>query len=251
MPPFSASLTILLIVAPFIGSFIGVVIKRLPAERPILLARSECDICHQVLVWRDLIPLVTWLSMRGRCRYCGQAIGLFYPVVELSALLVALWAGLVMPAWIAWAGAGLGWTLLALAWIDEEQGYLPDVIIFPLGIAGLVVAWLIEPAGLADHLIGAAAGFALLAGVAWLYRVLRRRDGLGPGDAKLLGTLGAWVTWQGLPTIIIYAAASGLILVAVRAMRGRSTKLDERLPFGPHLCFGGWLVWLYGPLVHG
>ncbi len=251
MPLASVSLIMLLVAAPFIGSFVGVLIKRLPLETPVILTRSECDFCHQKLAWRDLIPFWSWLSTRGRCRHCAQALGWFYPAVELSALAVALWAGLVAPGWIAWAGAGLGWTLLALAWIDEEHGYLPDVLTLPLGIGGLIVAWFIEPDRLPSHLIGAAAGFAVLACAAWLYRALRHRDGLGPGDAKLLGALGAWVAWQGLPTVIIYAAASGLILVAIRAMRGRRTKLDERLAFGPHLCIGGWLVWLYGPLVQG
>jgi leader peptidase (prepilin peptidase) / N-methyltransferase len=247
--PASITLIGLLVVAPFIGSFLGVLIERLPAERAVVLGRSQCDHCQHDLAWRDLIPLVSWLSTRGRCRHCGQAIAFFYPAVELSALTVALWAGLVAPGWIAWAGAGLGWTLLVLAWIDEEHGYLPDAITFPLGAAGLIVAWLIEPTRLPDHVIGAAAGFALLVCIAWVYRSLRRRDGLGPGDAKVLGALGAWVTWQGLPTVIIYAALSGLTLVAFHAIRGRRIRLDERLPFGPHLCIGGWLVWLYGPLI--
>jgi leader peptidase (prepilin peptidase)/N-methyltransferase len=249
MPPLSLTFVMLLAAAPFIGSFVGVLIKRLPAGRALVLGRSECDLCHHQLVWRDLIPIWSWSAARGRCRHCGRAIGWFYPAVELAALAVALWAGLVAPGWIAWAGAGLGWTLLSLAWIDEEHGYLPDVLVLPLGILGLAVACLIDPDRLSDHLIGVVVGFAALTCAAWLYHRVRRREGLGPGDAKLLGALGAWVAWQGLPSVILYAVASGLILVAVRALRGRRIKVDERLAFGPHLCIGGWLVWLYGPLV--
>jgi leader peptidase (prepilin peptidase)/N-methyltransferase len=248
MPPFLPPL-ILLLAAPFVGSFLGVLIMRLPAGRPVVLARSACDHCRCTLGWRDLIPVVSWVSTRGRCRHCRQLIGPFYPTVELAALAVALWALLVLPGWIAWAGAALGWALLTLAWIDQEHFLLPDVITVPLAVAGLAVAWFVDPASSLDHVIGAAAGFLLFTAVAWFYRSWRRRDGLGGGDAKLLGALGAWVGWQGLPTVVLYAAVSGLALALILATRGRRVELGHRLPFGPHLCLGGWLVWLYGPLV--
>ena len=240
---------ILLLAAPFVGSFLGVLIKRLPAGRPVAIGRSACDNCRRTLGWRDLVPLVSWAATRGRCRHCGRAIGLFYPAVELAALAVAAWALLVLPGWIAWAGTGLGWALLTLAWIDQEHYFLPDVVTLPLAFAGLAVAWLIDSVTILDHLIGAVAGFGVFTALAWLYRALRRRDGLGGGDAKLLGALGAWVGWQGLPTVVLYAAVSGLALALILAARGRRLELGQRLPFGPHLCLGGWLVWLYGPLV--
>jgi leader peptidase (prepilin peptidase) / N-methyltransferase len=245
----AVSSVILLLAAPFIGSFLGVLIKRLPAGRPVALARSACDHCRRALGWRDLIPVISWVLTQGRCRHCRQRIGLFYPAVELAAVGIALWALLVLPGWIAWAGAALGWTLLTLAWIDQEHFLLPDVITVPLAVAGLAIAWLIDPTTILDHVIGAAAGFVLFSVMAWLYRALRHRDGLGGGDAKLLGALGTWVGWQGLPTIVLYAAVSGLALALILAARGRHIELGHRLPFGPHLCLGGWLVWLYGPLV--
>jgi leader peptidase (prepilin peptidase)/N-methyltransferase len=247
----AVSLLLLILVALTFGSFLGVVIKRLPAGRPVMLGRSECELCHRPLTWRDLVPLGSWIFTQGRCRYCGQRIGGFYPIVEIAALVITVWAGVVLPGWIAWVGTGLGWTLLALAWIDAEHGILPDELTLPLLIAGLIVAWFIEPGALPHHAIGAAAGCVFFVCAAWLYRRFRQRDGLGLGDAKLLGALGAWVTWQGLPTVIVYAAISGLVLVAIRAARGRPLGSEERLSFGPHLCLGGWLVWLYGPLVHG
>jgi leader peptidase (prepilin peptidase)/N-methyltransferase len=239
----------LIAAAPFIGSFLGVVIDRLPAGRPIVLARSACRHCKATLAVRDLIPLLSWLLSRGKCRYCGRDIGLFYPMVELAALGVAVWSVAVLPGWIAAAGAALGWVLLTLAWIDQRTFLLPDVLVLPLVPAGLLVAWLINPALLLDHIIGAAAGFAVFAAVAWAFRMLRGREGLGGGDVKLLGALGAWVAWQGLPTVVLYAAVSGLLWVLVLSALGKRVHLGRRIPFGLHLCIGGWLVWLYGPLL--
>jgi leader peptidase (prepilin peptidase) / N-methyltransferase len=239
----------LLAAALIVGSFVGVLVKRLPAGRPVAVSRSACGYCQHLLSWGDLIPVVSWLATRGRCRHCGQSIGLFYPAVELAALGIAVWTLLVLPGWITWVGAGLGWALLTLAWIDWEQFLLPDAITLPLAAAGLGIAWLISPAALLDHALGAALGFSVLLAVAWLYRALRGRDGLGAGDAKLLCALGAWVAWQGLPTVVLYAAVSGLLLTFLPALLGRRIELSRRLPFGPHLCLGGWLVWLYGPLI--
>jgi leader peptidase (prepilin peptidase)/N-methyltransferase len=102
-----------------------------------------------------------------------------------------------------------------------------------------------------DHLIGAAAGFAVFAGIAAIYRRLRGREGLGLGDAKLLAALGAWVGWQGLPTIVLYAALAGLLWAIAGALRGAPLHARHRIPFGPFLSLAGWLVWLYGPLTLG
>jgi leader peptidase (prepilin peptidase)/N-methyltransferase len=138
---------------------------------------------------------------------------------------------------------------LALGWIDWRHYLLPDALTLPLGAAGLAVAWLVDPDRLLHHAIGAAAGYGGSTGIAWLYHIVRKRRGLGGGDGKLLAALGAWVTWWGLPTVVLYAALSGLALTLVQAARGQRLALTHRLPFGPHLCLGGWLVWLYGPLL--
>ncbi|MFZ5791053.1 MAG: prepilin peptidase [Pseudomonadota bacterium] len=153
--------------------------------------------------------------------------------------------------WHALVGMVFGGSLLALAWIDWRTHLLPDILTLSLGAAGFLITWLAEPTFLVDHLIGATAGLGILTALIHVYRLARHRDGLGGGDAKLLGAIGAWVGWQGLPTVMVYAALSGLAWVLIGALRGRSLRLDTRLPFGPWLCLGGWLVWLYGPLVLG
>jgi leader peptidase (prepilin peptidase)/N-methyltransferase len=228
-----------------------VIIRRLPSGRPILVARSVCDHCGRKLRARDLIPVFAWAIRKGKCWHCGGDVGIFYPAVELAALGVAVWSLLVLPGWIAWVGAALGWALIALAWIDQRTFLLPDKLTLPLAAGGLVVAWLIDARILGDHLVGAALGLSVATVVAALYRRIRGRDGLGMGDAKLIGALGTWVAWQGLPTVVLYGALSGLVWVLVLGAWRRPQLLAARLPFGPHLCLGGWLVWLYGPLEFG
>lgn len=241
----------LVVAAPFVGSFLGLLIVRLPARDPVVLGRSHCPKCQTPLGPRDLVPILSWAIHRGRCRHCGDAISPLYPAVELAATLVALWAVLVLPGWLAWAGAGFGWTLLALAAIDARHFLLPDVLTLPLAAAGLVVAGAVDPGALADHLIGGGAGalaLALLAGAYWL---LRRREGLGQGDIKLFGAIGCWTAWPGLPSVLFYAALAALAWVLARRAGGARLTATTRLPFGPFLCLGGWLVWLYGPLAVG
>jgi leader peptidase (prepilin peptidase)/N-methyltransferase len=136
---------LLIFAAPCVGSFLGVVIERLPAERPILWGRSACDHCGARLGARDLVPLASWALARGRCRHCGGRLSLFYPAIELAALAVALWSLAVLPGWLAWAGSALGWTLLALAVIDARHMILPNELSLPLIPAGLAVAWALDP----------------------------------------------------------------------------------------------------------
>jgi leader peptidase (prepilin peptidase)/N-methyltransferase len=240
-----------LLLAPFIGSFLGVVIERLPEGRPVVLARSTCPACGEVLRARDLVPLLSWSWRRGWCR-CGRLrLGAFYPGIELAAVAVAASATLVLSGWLLWVSLALGWTLLTLAAIDLRHYLLPDSLTLPLIPAGLATAYLIDPAKLPVHAIGAAAGFIAFAGIAWAYRRVRRRPGLGLGDAKLLAAAGAWLGWPALPGLVAAAAAAALAVALARAAIGERLGAATRVAFGPYLALVLWLFWLYGPLMLG
>jgi leader peptidase (prepilin peptidase)/N-methyltransferase len=235
--------------APFIGSFLGVLITRLPAQQPVVLGRSACPACNHSLGWGDLVPLASWLVLRGHCRYCGGSISPFYPAIELAALSIAVWgAELADGPLLLWATCGLGWCLLALAVIDAQHEILPDGLTLPLIPGGLVATGLVDDSALPAHVIGCIAGYAGFAVIALLYRRIRHRDGLGRGDAKLLAAAGAWVSWEGLPSVVLIAAIVGLAAAPAMRWRGRRMALDTRIPLGPGLCIGLWLVWLYGPI---
>jgi leader peptidase (prepilin peptidase)/N-methyltransferase len=240
----------LVLCAPFMGSFLGVVVTRDGASRSAMTGRSMCPHCGRVLGWRDLVPVVSWVANRARCAYCKARISSFYPAIELGALAVAAWS-LALPGALAWAGSIFGWILLALAAIDLRSYRLPHHMTVPLAIAGLVVSGLIAPARILDALLGAALGFALFALVAWAYHRLRGCEGLGEGDAWLLAAIGAWVGWQGIPSVILLACLSGFAWVGVRLALGKAVSGTTPLAFGPHLCLAGWIIWLYGPLQLG
>jgi leader peptidase (prepilin peptidase) / N-methyltransferase len=238
-----------LLAAPFVGSFLGVVMDRLPAGRPIALGRSRCDACGATLGARDLLPVVSWLRQRGRCAYCKAEFGTFYPIIELAALAVALSAAWMLSGWLLLVSCGLGWTLLTAAAIDQRHFLLPDVLTMPLIPAGLAVAWAIDPALLVPHAVGALAGFVALAAIAVLYRRLRRREGLGLGDAKLLAAAGAWLGWQALPGLVVVAALCALGVALARALTGDRMSATTRIAFGGYLALAFWLVWLLGPPI--
>ncbi len=214
--------------APFAGSFLGVVAIRLPAERPFLFARSVCDSCGHQLGPPDLIPIASFVFSHGRCRYCAASVSLLHPAMELGALVVALWAAVMTSGWILAASCLFGWTLLLLAAIDWRTGLLPDVLTLPLIVTGLTVAYAIDPASLADHVIGAVAGFAIFALLAAAYRRFRGRDGLGLGDAKLLAAAGAWLSWTGLPTTVLFAALAGLLVGACVFCLGQTDQIGRQ-----------------------
>ncbi len=239
------------ILAPFVGSFLGVLAMRLPARQPVAVGRSHCPDCGATLGIADLVPLVSWLASGGKCRHCGAPVDRIYPAIELAALAVPLWAASETTGWVLWAGCVLGWGLLALAVMDMRSMVLADSLTLPLVAIGLGVSWALGTGTLYSAAIGAAAGFLSFALIGWLYRKLRGRDGLGLGDAKLLAAAGAWLTWMALPSVVALAALSGLATALIRSVAGRPFRAGERLPFGPHLCGAMWLVWLYGPVVPG
>jgi leader peptidase (prepilin peptidase)/N-methyltransferase len=240
-----------LLLAPLIGSFLGVVVERLPEGRPVALARSTCPACGEILRARDLVPLLSWAWRRGRCR-CGRfRLGVFYPGIELAALAVAASAAAVLSGWVLWVSLALGWTLLALAAIDLRHHLLPDRLTLPLIPGGLATAYFVAPERLALHAIGVAAGFIAFAGIAWAYRLVRRRSGLGLGDAKLLAAAGAWLGWPALPGLVAAAAVAALAVALTRAAFGERLAAATRIAFGPYLALALWLFWLYGPLLLG
>lgn len=233
-----------LIVAPFVGSLLGVLIHRLPAGRPVALSRSCCGTCGRILGPAELVPVLSYVALRGRCRGCSAPIGRDHLGVEAAAAAVALWVLAVQDGSAAWADCVLGWTLLALAWIDVQHQRLPDVLTLPLLMAGLAATWWLEPWRILDHALGAAAGYAAFRLVAAAYRAWRGRDGLGQGDAKLLAAAGAWVGWEQLNQVVLLGAVATLGL-AMWQSRGR---LHDSLaaPFGPGLALGLWITRLHG-----
>lgn len=239
---------LLVLIAPFIGSFIGVVAERWPKGEAFVFARSRCPHCRHVLGARDLVPLVSWIAARGRCRYCGKRLSIWYPAVEIGALVIAAWSIAVMPAGLAWATALLGWALLTLALLDVRSFWLPRALTLPLAAGGLLLTGIWNAEFPVDQAIGAVAGHVAMTIVAHLYWRLRGKEGLGDGDAYLFGALGAWVGWQGLPTALLLAGVSGLLTAMIQVRREQPLGWLTRIPFGPHLCFGGWVVWLYGPI---
>jgi leader peptidase (prepilin peptidase)/N-methyltransferase len=240
-----------IVAAPVIGSFLAVVALRWGSGRTVVFGRSACDACGHALGPLELVPLVSYAAQRGRCRHCGAAIDPLHAVMEAGALMLAVWAAFVTSGWVLLASAALGWTLLTLSAIDWRTGLLPDILTLPLIAAGLGVAWLVDPKSLLDHVIGAVVGFVVFAALSEIYLRLRGRDGLGLGDAKLLAASGAWLGWQALPSVILFAALLGLAAVLVLRVAGKHLDATSRIAFGPALAAATWAVWLYGPLVPG
>ena len=232
-----------------VGSFIGLVSLRLPLGEGVVAGRSRCNGCgHPLPPWR-LVPLISWLIARGRCRDCGARIPIRYPLIEAGCALTGVAAGLSQPDMaMAAFTALLGWQLLLIAIIDGEHFWLPDRLTIPLLITGLAASLLPDTLHIIDSATGAVAGFATLRLLAWLYRRARGRDGLGGGDPFLFAAIGAWVGWIGLPTVLIWASSAGLSVVVAAYWTDRRLSGSSRLPFGVFLAVGAWFTWLYGPL---
>ena len=231
------------------GSFLAAVSVRLPRDEDAVLGRSHCMSCERTLKPWHLVPVVSWLALRGRCGFCGAAISPRYVMIELAAGAIGVWAALVGDSGVmVGVTAVLGWQLLLIAVIDAENFWLPDLLTLPLIATGLIAGGIAAQGWPWPQLIGAALGFGLLWLLAWLYKQVRHRDGLGGGDPILFAGAGAWVGWMGLPTVLLWACAVGFSIVATLLITRRAVSGTDRLPFGTFLAVGIWLTWLYGPL---
>lgn len=255
-----------------VGSFLNVVIHRLPqmleaqwaaearahagheppdggAAYNLAVPGSHCPHCHAALRWSDNIPVLSYLWLRGRCRTCQSPIGWRYPAVELLTCALFVWSFAVHgvgASALAWAGFASA--LLALAAIDADTQLLPDAITQPLVWAGLLAAaWQLSGQSLPDALWGAVAGYLFLWAVYWLFKLLTGKEGMGQGDFKLLAALGAWLGWPALISLVLIASLSGVAGGLFLRARGQLGE-DGYIPFGPFLAFAGWWVMTWGPL---
>lgn len=230
------------------GSFFNVCIHRLPRRESIVAPRSRCPNCLTTLRWWENVPIVSWLLQRGRCRTCGTAISWIYPVVELATaavvVLVVLWTP---PGPLVISRLVLAGTLIVLFFIDLTHRILPNVVTLP----GIVFGWLfsfVAPPGPVGSAIGIVLGGGVLYAIAAGYYLVRKEEGMGMGDVKMLALIGAFLGWQGvLLTLILSSVAGavfGIVLVAF-------TRADMRyaLPFGSFLAVAGLVAMLGGDAI--
>ena len=227
-----------------VGSFLATLLVRWPKGESALAGRSRCDVCGIGLKPWQLVPLVSFVALKGRCRSCNAAIDRRHVAIEVAAAFLALIAVLAHPLLLALVTALLGWWLLLLASLDLEHQWLPDRLTLPLIPLGLLAAWLGFGPPLEERAIGAVAGFLVLAAIAFIYRGARGRDGMGGGDPKLFAAIGAWVGVFQLPYILLAAGLLGLAAIALMMVRGERVKATSRLPLGTLLAIAAWPVWL-------
>ncbi len=251
-----------------IGSFLNVVIHRLPRmmEREwtaqcaefrgeltstaepynLLVPRSACPSCHRPIKASENIPVLSYVLLKGRCAECGTAISPRYPFVEIITALLS--GATALKFGLGWQTAGaliLIWSLLALTFIDFDTQLLPDAITLPLLWLGLLFNLESTFTSVQSAVIGAAAGYLALWSVYWLFKLATGKEGMGYGDFKLLAALGAWLGWTMLPAIILLSSLVGAcvgICLIVFARHGRNIPI----PFGPYLAAAGVLALFLG-----
>lgn len=261
-----------LILGLLVGSFLNVVIYRLPlmmirdwktqsremldlpAEpQPetfnLILPHSRCPHCsHKIRAWEN-IPVVSYVFLGGKCSQCKAPISKRYPLVELACgLLSAFIAWHFGFGWQAGAMLVLTWGLLAMSLIDADHQLLPDAIVLPLLWLGLIVNAFGLFTSPTDALWGAVAGYLVLWCVFWLFKLITGKEGMGYGDFKLLAMLGAWGGWQILPLTILLSSIVGAVLGLI-LLRLRNVETSTPIPFGPYLALAGWIALLWGDQI--
>ncbi len=205
-----------------------------------MAGRSHCDGCNVPLGALDLIPIVSHLIRRGKCRACGTAIDPRHLAIELVSALIGATAFTVAPGVVGLGGAVLGWILIALTALDAEHFWLPDRLTLPLAAAGLGLGL----GTFQDRLLGGIAGYATLALIATAYKAGRGREGLGGGDPKLFGAIGMWLGWQALPFVLLGASGTGLVWMLCRYLRGTPVSATDRLPIGALMAIVAFPMWI-------
>lgn len=265
-------LLVLLTLGLVVGSFLNVVILRLPRmmearwrrdccelleqepekeDTPLTLStpNSHCPNCKApIRPWQN-VPVISFLLLRGKCANCSIRIPLRYPAVELITGLLTLALAWHFEPSLGMVGAMLlTWALVALTVIDLDHQLLPDDITLPLLWLGLLFNLGSTYVGIEDAVIGAIAGYLSLWSVYWAFKLLTGKEGMGYGDFKLLAALGAWLGWQALPMVILLSSLVGAV-VGIALMLLKSRGREVPIPFGPYLAAAGWIAFLWGDSI--
>jgi len=233
-----------LLLGAILGSFIATILIRWPQGRSVIAGRSRCDSCGRPLGPGDMVPILSYAALHGKCRACGVRIDRRHFAVELAAATLGLVALVAHPLPLAAITLGLGLWLLLLAMLDLEHQWLPDRLTLPLVPLGLMAAWAGFGPSLIERAIGAVAGWAALFLIALAYRRLRGREGMGGGDPKLLAGIGAWVGAFQLPFVLLGAGLLGLAAILLMRLRGEQVSATTRLPLGTLMAVAAWPIWL-------
>ena len=222
-----------------VGSFLNVVIARVPAGESVVSPPSRCPRCKSGIAWYDNIPILSWLLLRGKCRSCGVHIASRYPTVELlTAVLAVAIAVQLGPTWAALGYFAFTASLVALAFIDLDTWLLPHEITWPLFGVGLLSPLWNPDLTWTRSVIGGAAGFALFAAIALFGERVLKKETMGWGDVFLLGAIGAWLGWPALLPVVLLSAVQGsivgLALIGLgRAPAGAKKAESPSVPTGP------------------
>lgn len=270
------SLGLALVVGLIVGSFLNVVIHRLPKmmEREwkqqcellldtnntsttenthpfnLMVPRSRCPHCGHAITALQNIPVISYLVLRGKCAGCKAAISPRYPIIELvTGLLSVAVVGYLGLTSTALLGLVFTWCLITLTMIDADTQLLPDDITLPLLWLGLIANSFGVFTTLESALWGAIGGYMVLWSIFWLFKLLTGKEGMGYGDFKLLAALGAWMGWQVLPQIIILSSLVGAVVgIALMLIKKRGKEVP--IPFGPYLAVAGWIAFVWGDSIN-
>jgi leader peptidase (prepilin peptidase)/N-methyltransferase len=230
------------VVGAVVGSFLNVVIYRLPRGESLVHPRSRCPGCGKQIAGYDNVPILSWLALRGRCRHCGEPISPRYPVVELLTALVFAAVVLVrgfdddLILELPFVAA-----LIALAGIDLDHKLLPNKIVYPLAVYGVIATLLVDRDDLVENLVSGAGAFAFL-----LVAVIAYPRGMGMGDVKLAGVMGLYLGAAVIPALLVAFLSGSVVGIAILAREGAAAR-KKAIPFGVFLALGGIVGVLAGP----
>jgi leader peptidase (prepilin peptidase)/N-methyltransferase len=232
-----------------IGSFLNVCIVRIPYEESVVSPGSRCPKCEQGIAWYDNIPVLSYLALLGKCRNCSERIPIRYPVVEIltAVLAVALYRLDLPPQEFALFAAYTA-ALIVITFIDIDHKIIPDVISIPSIMIAPGMAFVVNHITIMDSLIGILAGGGVLWAIARGYELIRKHEGMGLGDVKMLAMIGGFQGWEAVPFTLLVGSLIGTV-VGIGAIIARRGKLDMEIPFGPFLAAGSLLYLFDGPRI--
>ncbi|MFH2122882.1 MAG: prepilin peptidase [Pseudomonadota bacterium] len=251
MEPFTLTLLFALLFGAIIGSFLNVVILRLPSENgSIIFPASHCPRCRNTLSWYENIPILSFLILRGRCKHCKEKISFQYPAVELCMALLT--AAIVQRFGLTVTAAGYFLfcaALVVIIWIDLKHQIIPDVISLPGILLGIIFSFISPALSWQSSLLGLLLGGGVLYSIALIYYLWRKQEGMGGGDIKLLAMIGAFLGWESLPFVIFASSLSGSCIgILAMIKQGKGAKM--RIPFGPFLSLAALVYLFFSDQVH-